>query len=111
MTFNIDDDPEDAYPDKPAPKSAMADGFKVDYRGRLEHAERTSRQIVAAIEEMETVADLDEYLESESILLDAMHLSAPQYADRISAAYADHKEMLTAAALWEQAKTVKHNSG
>lgn len=109
--FNIDDDP-----DAPVikPKSWGVDANQgIDYTYRMEAAERTHRQIIENIELHETAAELTEYWQSESVIIDAMNLSCPHYADAIDAAYKDQLAIINGAAIhtddddWANARSVK----
>ena len=90
MSFAID---TGAY--QPASKSAAAEGLPISWRGRGEHAERFHRQFIARLwSEIETIDDLDALMEAESLCIDALWLSHPEYAERIDAQAAELRAIL-----------------
>jgi len=82
--------------DRPRPKAADLDGLGVSYARRGEHAERHSRQIVAAIYACESAADLDEYVDAEAPIVAALDRSHPHFADMIREAAEDARPCLPA---------------
>lgn len=84
-----------AFLDAPDAKSGMIDkGQRVDLRAQPQWAERAHRQIIEAINEIESSEALEVYWASESVLLDAFYMDQPAYWDLINSAYEDHKAML-----------------
>lgn len=65
------------------------------YNGRPTDAERVHRKIICAIQECETAQELDEFYESETLVLDALFLDFPEFAEAAEAAFEDHRTMLT----------------
>lgn len=66
----------------------------IRYRGRLTHAERKHRQIIAAIECCETPDEVEDTLRDHDMEIDAMLLECPDYAEAIKEAADDHKAIL-----------------
>lgn len=64
------------------------------YNGRPTDAERVHRKIVCVIQECETVQELDDFYESESLVLDALFLDFPEFAEAVETAFEDHRAML-----------------
>lgn len=89
---------DEATGNKPLPKSHGLDGMAVSYRNRSVDAERASRQIIEVLQGFESVEDLREHFEAESLVIDAMNFDWPEYAARIVDAYEDQKILLTAGA-------------
>lgn len=69
---------------------------EVSFRGFGDRAERKHRQIIAAIECCETAQEVDDTLTEHGLILDALFLDYPEYADAINAAADDHKAILAA---------------
>lgn len=90
MTFEIDTGTQDAH------RYSMAgptDG-KIDYSRRPEHAERKHRQIKEAIASCETAEEVDDLLNAESYVIDALFLNFPHYAEAVEEAATEWKAML-----------------
>lgn len=91
MSFEIDLGTQD---NRPIPKAASIDGHGVSYAHRGDYAERHHRQIIEAIQTCESRADLDEYVEAEAPILDAMDRTHPHFADAIREAADDCRACL-----------------
>ncbi|MEY1555307.1 hypothetical protein AB3Y40_06695 [Yoonia sp. R2331] len=90
MTFAIDTGASAA----PAPKSAMIDeSQQIDPTNGL-WMERAHRQIIEAIEACETQADLAEYMEGETLLLDSLYMHWPEFWARIDDAHDTQRALL-----------------
>lgn len=80
---------------------------RLSFVGRAEHAERFHRQIIGNIQSMESIADLDRYVADESLILDALFMSFPAYAEAIQQAHEDHRILLQGAADYEHRHAAK----
>lgn len=93
MTFEID---TGMGADRLPAKSDFVDaGQRVTFFGSATKAERAHRQIIETISQAETVAQLDEYLARESIVIDAIWMAYPEFAERIDEAARDHRIWIT----------------
>lgn len=84
-------------------KSEMIDEGQTIYRDGV-WMERAHRQIIAAIEAHEDPDDLKDYMERESLLVDALHFEFPEYAAAVTDAFEDHLLMLKEAQKYEAKK-------
>jgi len=75
---------------------------RLSFIGRAEHAERFHRQIIGNIQSMEDRDDLDLYVADESLIIDALFLSFPEYAAAIQTAHEEHRILLQGAADYER---------
>jgi len=102
MTFDVlDKDPfaginTDDASAAPLPKSAIIDDTQAVRFTSWTRADRTKRQIIAAIEGVEELDDLEEYLTAETPMIDAIARFDSSMADDIAQAHSDHKAILEA---------------
>lgn len=83
--------------DRPSPKSAIVEPtMGIDFSDGS-RAERTSRQIIEAIECFEDAEDLDKYVLEENLIIDSIYINFPEYAAAITDAHENHRIMLTSA--------------
>lgn len=81
-----------------APKSAIVDSTQNVRFTTWVRADRAKRQIIALIEEHECCDALEEYIESESLIIDALYLFDPDMSAEIEQAASDHAAILRAGA-------------
>lgn len=58
-------------------------------------ADRTKRQIIAAIEACETISELEKYMIAEDLMLEALFLFDNEMCGDVEDAYRDHKSILS----------------
>lgn len=69
------------------PKSATIDSTMAVRFTSWDRADRTKRQIIEAIEAFEDPAELDDYIASEDLMIDALHLFDPDMSEEIKDAH------------------------
>lgn len=90
----IDGDAE--HDSKPRAKSAACDDTMNIRFTDWTRADRARRQIIEAIYSVNDLPTLQEYVEAEDLLIDALFLFDPEMADSIREAHEDVRAMLTA---------------
>lgn len=80
------------------PKSSLCEDSQNIRFTDWTRADRAKRQVIAAIESLETVAEVEDYVSDESLLIDALYMFDPIMADGIAQAEEDHKAILSAGA-------------
>lgn len=105
MTFSIDTGKK--YQEVRRISTGIDRDARLNFIGRAEHAERFHRQIIGNIQCMEDIDDLDIYVRDESMIIDALFLSLPEYAAAIQTAHEDHRILLQGAADYERRREAK----
>ena len=82
----------------PTPKSSVVDETQRIVFTTFARADRAKRQIIENLWTCETLEDLSNYLEGESLLIDALYLYNPAMAHEIAEAEAECRACLTASA-------------
>jgi hypothetical protein len=95
MTDWIDQD-SDFDDAKPRAKSAVCDDTMTIRFTDWTRADRARRQIIEAIYSVNDLPTLDEYVEAEDLLIDALFLFDPAMAASIREAHQDVQDMLSA---------------
>ena len=93
MTFQIDTGTPGFEPH--VYSSGIDDTQAITFLGRGTDAERKHRQIIENIEAFDDEGELDQYFEAEELIIDALHIYHPQYAEEVVTAYEDHRMHLT----------------
>lgn len=78
------------------PKSATIDSTQTVRFTDWARADRTKRQIIEAVEAHECPKELADYIDAESLMIDALYLFDPAMAEDIEVAANDHKVILQA---------------